>query len=251
MLTEIDYNKIEQEMRKEICQQSDEWHNRIKAMLNNGEADETIINSLMNDDDNSIKRLQSAALNTLSSIHDVLISCANDKLTCRHILNKSVSRTGYQEKAQFTMLSKNSLSCYNWIDLPSKPDDKYIPILNGKKLKSVDFIASTTGASGRKYQVWVMAKYTSDEGGSQDNQRNDLMSFADYADTLNTSSNIIVVLLADGDYYKKKRRNFAKTGISGDFYHAMQSLHTSYGTRLIATTTGLFDTNMNALLQTM
>lgn len=56
------------------------------------------------------------------------------------------------------MLSKNSQTCHDWHDLPTNASDEYIPILNGRKLKSVDFTASATGAPGRECQVWVMAK---------------------------------------------------------------------------------------------
>lgn len=103
--------------------------------------------------------------------------------------------------------------------------------------KSIDFTGKAQGASGIEYTVFVAAKYTAANGGAQDNQRNDLETFAEAATRIPASDNIIMVLLADGAYYNSMPHYNHQS-----FYDAMRSQYASiYNTRLIATTTTDFD----------
>lgn len=158
-LKEIDYDTLAFEIRKRNCEEVvDLWHESIANMLAEGMDDETIMGFLDRQDRNASRRVKSYADKGLTDIHEVLVKCSEDALACRWVLAKEPGRTVFQEKAQFAMLSRNSQTCHDWHDLPTNASDEYIPILNGRKLKSVDFTASATGASGRECQVWVMAK---------------------------------------------------------------------------------------------
>lgn len=124
----------------------------------------------------------------------------------RDVFGIDPSRVSYQEKHQFHVLSNFSKTCCDWQNLPtSVPDARWLD--NGnivsvptRRTKSIDFLASSKDL---KKTVVVAAKYTDNDGGAQKNQATDLEHFA--CEAKDKGDDTIVVLLADGKYYQKKR----------------------------------------------
>lgn len=74
--------------------------------------------------------------------------------------------------------------------------------IKGKKTKSIDFEWIIQTKSGKNIKCYASHKYTKEDGGSQDNQHNDLCHFMDQANTTE-DENIIFFAICDGEYYQK------------------------------------------------
>lgn len=189
----------------------------------------------------------------------------NDYYTLSNIFAKDASKTNWFEKYQLEVLQTQSTYTVYKLNNNGKKSIKLI-----KSKKTVDFICyHVKSKSGREFTVYINAKYTHEGGGAQDNQLNELESFADSADydyaqtknnckqndTVNKDGSIliqdgssaIIVLLADGDYFKKPRKAYGNM----NYYQHIASTHASYNHNLIVTTTEDFDDNLSALLSTL
>lgn len=159
------------------------------------------------------------------------------------VLAKESGRTGYQEKLQYDALSTQSTTCSQWNDPPKSGANAYglnhgnIVSMSDSMTKSVDF-STVSKKYGKK--VLVAAKYTNEDGGAQDNQARDLEEFARQAPDRHSS--IVVVLVADGAYYKKQRRGY--NGMN--FFDYIRSTYSDKN--VIATTTSDFDENLGDFL---
>lgn len=67
---------------------------------------------------------------------------------------------------------------------------------SGKKHKSIDFIFNYKG-----FVLVCSHKYTKENGGGQDNQRNDLINFVESAKK--PAEGLIFIAIADGNYYQE------------------------------------------------
>ncbi len=119
---------------------------------------------------------------------------------------KSAKRQGVAEKVQFGVLNKNGLKIEK---LPSSGPGA-VRILDGDlvygSLGATD--RATKALDGRRANDWVSVKFTEDNGGSQDNQRLDILNFVDSANAYiaKHSNNYRFVAMLDGDYYRKNWR---------------------------------------------
>lgn len=169
---------------------------------------------------------------------------AGDPVLARPLFMVSDTRQCWQEKLQFDVLSTQSQVVNNW-ENPSNKDGASLPMAK----KTIDFTGTAVGGTtGEEYRVYMAAKYTQSEGGAQDNQCNDLMSFADTARYWNTSGDDghgIIVLIADGEYYSRPRAKFSNR----NFYeHVRHAYHDECERNLVATDTKHFDRNLDALM---
>lgn len=116
---------------------------------------------------------------------------------------KSAKRQGIAEKVQFAALNKNGLKIEK---LPSSGPGA-VRILAGDlvygSLGATD--RATKALDGRRANDWVSSKFTEDNGGSQDNQRLDILNFVDGANAYiaKHTNNYRFVAMLDGDYYRK------------------------------------------------
>lgn len=78
-----------------------------------------------------------------------------------------------------------------------------------KKIKSIDFETTYT-FKGETLLFLMSAKYTNEDGGAQDNQRNDMINSLENASKI-TDKNIVFLGITEGDYYKKIRKNNKKS----------------------------------------
>lgn len=224
----------------------DETMTRIRLMHHNNTSIESMITSL---DKYTQQKLKTAATYAETTPGELLLKLINepDNMLAYPIIGKTTSRMAYQEPLQYKTLTEQSTTIYELVNQPNsnKILANKLKSLNAyMKTKSIDFTGKAQGASGIEYTVFVAAKYTAANGGAQDNQRNDLETFAEAATRIPASDNIIMVLLADGAYYNSMPHYNHQS-----FYDAMRSQYASiYNTRLIATTTTDFDVNMNAML---
>ena len=224
----------------------DETMTRIRLMHYNNASIESMITSL---DKYKQQKLETAATYAETTPGELLLKLINepDNMLAYTIIGKTTSRMAYQEPLQYKTLTEQSTTIYELVNQPNsnKILANKLKSLNAyMKTKSIDFTGKAQGASGIEYTVFIAAKYTAANGGAQDNQRNDLETFAEAETRIPASDNIIMVLLADGAYYNSMPHYNHQS-----FYDAMRSQYASiYNTRLIATTTTDFDVNMNAML---
>lgn len=92
------------------------------------------------------------------------IICVSPIEITRPILSKTASRTVFQEKLQFDVLSKQSRVVSGLVDLPNRGKNA---LYTGAR-KSIDFVGYSKNST-RKYRILIAAKYTKDDGGAQDN----------------------------------------------------------------------------------
>lgn len=169
---------------------------------------------------------------------------AGDPVLARPLFMVSDTRQCWQEKLQFDVLSNHSQVVSNW-ENPSNKNGASLPMAQ----KTIDFTGTAVGGTtGKEYRVYMAAKYTQSEGGAQDNQCNDLLSFADTARYWNTNDDEehgIIVLIADGEYYSRPRAKFSNR----NFYeHVRNAYHDECERNLVATDTKHFDRNLDALM---
>lgn len=226
----IDFNDVKRTInersRDEAKQTIQSWKDAFTAYIKiNGASDvsrRTISDMLYYQSDlNLRKRLDSIAESAClpDGVSVIETICSGNDLSYA-LIQKNATRTGFQEKTQFDALSENSTTTRNWVNLPSRGNGvKYLENINGTcrltgtragRLKSVDFICELNTnmfelSPGTSVTIAVCAKYTESDGGAQDNQMNDLISFASVAQNkiMNGIDNILVALLADGDYYER------------------------------------------------
>lgn len=74
-----------------------------------------------------------------------------------------------------------------------------------KKPKSIDFLITLKNDK----KIYCTHKYTKENGGSQDNQLNDVLNFMENSRTL-SSKYIYCLAILDGEYYRKKIHNINK-----------------------------------------
>ena len=80
---------------------------------------------------------------------------------------------------------------------------KYNEHKNAKNLtKSLDFEIKVRLSDGRIVDGYITAKYTKIDGGSQDNQRNDVLKTLK---SVSSDAGVLVIANVDGDYYVKQR----------------------------------------------
>lgn len=242
----IDFEGKARELQHDNNIRVDETMTRIRLMHSNNASIESMITSL---DKYQQQKLGTAATYAETTPGELLLKLINepDNMFAYLIIGKTTSRMAYQEPLQFKTLTEQSTTIYELIDQPNnnKILENKLKSLNAyMKTKSIDFTGKAQGASGIEYTVLIAAKYTAANGGAQDNQRNDLETFAEAETRIPVSDNIIMVLLADGAYYNSMPHYNHQS-----FYDVMRSQYASiYNTRLIATTTTDFDVNMNAML---
>lgn len=242
----IDFEGKARELQHDNNIRVDETMTRIRLMHSNNASIESMITSL---DKYQQQKLGTAATYAETTPGELLLKLINepDNMFAYLIIGKTTSRMAYQEPLQFKTLTEQSTTIYELIDQPNnnKILENKLKSLNAyMKTKSIDFTGKAQGASGIEYTVLIAAKYTAANGGAQDNQRNDLETFAEAETRIPASDNIIMVLLADGAYYICMPHYNHQS-----FYDVMRSQYASiYNTRLIATTTTDFDVNMNAML---
>lgn len=184
-----------------------------------------------------------------------------DPVVARFLLMTSESRQGWQERLQFSVLSAQSRIVVDWRD-PSNRAGEKLP----KAKKTIDFtgvIPSAATASGASYPLYVAAKYTQENGGAQDNQCDDLLSFAesakhyceqsqsrtvddDGAGDGDDSPRRIIVLLADGEYYQRTHKRLGGMDFHS-YVHSKYAAETNYN--LVVTDTAHFDVELGKLLK--
>lgn len=235
----IDFDKKENELLDSAALESDSIVSAITGMKEDNASDDDILASL---DAYTQARIRTAA-NVARIKADELIDliCISSIEIIRPILAKSANRTVFQEKLQFETISSQSVLVKDLVDLPN--GGKNALYIGARK--SVDFAGSVTEGN-REYRILIAAKYTKNDGGAQDNQRNDLIDFAEHAPEKNDTSNSdIVVLLVDGPYYTKNRSALAGT----DFFSYIASCYKDK--RVIATTTEDFDIKLGTFLKSL
>ncbi len=92
--------------------------------------------------------------------------------------------------------SKNALYVYEG-KLYSYPE---LPEIARTLVKSIDFKITYNG-----YTIYASHKHTRKDGGNQNNQWHDLISFGQHA-RLSTDSKVIFIALADGEYYTRTKK---------------------------------------------
>lgn len=121
---------------------------------------------------------------------------------------KSAVRQSIAEKVQFATLNKNGL---NVEKLPNSGPGA-VRIMDGDLVYGSlnDTDRATKAIDGRRANDWLFSKFTSDNGGSQDNQGRDVLNFLDAAKVYTTkhANNYRFVALIDGKYYRKNYRMF-------------------------------------------
>jgi hypothetical protein len=101
-------------------------------------------------------------------------SLGNEALRMRlaEMLTISTSRTGWQERYQFSCLERGSTIVYGLVDLPAGGDGDgagRITADRAKSLaKSIDFVGRCCVSETREVKVAIAAKYTEIDGGAQD-----------------------------------------------------------------------------------
>lgn len=235
----IDFDKKENELLDSAALESDSIVSAIAGMKENNTSNEDILASL---DAYTQARIKTAANIARIKVDELIdIICISPIEIIRPILAKSANRTVFQEKLQFETISSQSVLVKNLADLPN--GGKNALYIGARK--SVDFVGSVVEGN-HEYRILIAAKYTKNDGGAQDNQRNDLIDFAEHAPRKNDTSNTdIMVLLADGPYYTKNRSTLA----SIDFFSYIDSRYKDK--RVIATTTEDFDIKLGAFLKTL
>lgn len=71
--------------------------------------------------------------------------------------------------------------------------------------KSIDFFWKVKAASGKIFKFYAAHKHTAMDGGSQDNQFNDLKLFMKQGST-NTNDEVFILAIGDGPYYQRNGR---------------------------------------------
>lgn len=235
----IDFDKKENELLDSAALESDSIVLAIAGMKESNTSNEDILASLDAYTQARIKTAANIARIDIDGLLDLI--CISPLKIVRPILAKSATRTVFQEKLQFETISSQSVLVKDLVDLPN--GGKNALYIGARK--SVDFVGSVTNEN-HEYRVLIAAKYTKSDGGAQDNQRNDLIDFAEHAPDKNDASNSdIVVLLADGPYYRKNRSALADT----DFFSYIDSYYKDK--RVIATTTEDFDIKLGTFLKTL
>lgn len=143
------------------------------------------------------------------------------------IFQKPVTKTNWQERYQYETIYEQSKYIVNLKSLDTNYQaDNVLWIHDGiltnahpnNNMKSVDFIGTLTNTG---QSVAIAAKYTDKDGGGQDDQANDLESFAMEAPLL-SRKNMLVILLADGRYYTRYKQRY---GVNTDFFSYIQSTY--------------------------
>lgn len=235
----IDFEAKENELIDEATKESDNVVISIKNMRSKNIAANDILNAF---DEYTQERIRNAAnIARVDTAQFVDIICSSPIEIVRPILAKTASRTVFQEKLQFDVLSKQSKVVSNLVDLPNGGKNAlYI-----EARKSVDFVGYATN-NVHRYRILIAAKYTKNDGGSQDNQRNDLIDFAEHAPKKDDDTdNDIIVLLADGHYYTKSRSVLDNK----DFFSYIDEKYSDR--RVIATTTEDFDMKVGSFIETL
>lgn len=235
----IDFDSEENELVSEAAKESDSIVASIKNMRDENIGANDILNAL---DSYTQARIRSAANVARIDIEKFIdVICMSPVEIVRPILAKNASKTVFQEKLQFDSISKQSKVVTNLIDLPNGGKNA---IYVGAK-KSVDFLGYSKG-SKRQHRILIAAKYTKHDGGAQDNQRNDLIDFAEHAPRKNDDTNSdVIVLLADGPYYAKRRSSLG----DNDFFSYVDEKYSDRN--VIATTTEDFDMRVGPFIDSL
>lgn len=235
----IDFDKKENELLDSAALESDSIVSAIAGMKENNASNDDILASL---DAYTQARIRTAANIARINANELIdFICISPVEIIRPILAKTANRTVFQEKLQFETISSQSVLVRDLVDLPN--GGKNALYIGARK--SVDFVGSVTEGN-REYRILIAAKYTKNDGGAQDNQRNDLIDFAEHTPEKNDTSNSdIVVLLADGPYYKKNRSALADT----DFFSYIDSCYKDK--QVVATTTEDFDIKLGTFLKSL
>lgn len=155
----------------------------------------------------------------LSLMKKIVEETATPLDLAKAVAMKAVSRTGWQEEYQYSLLSGHSRLISNLELLPKRTTkqgtakwlvDGRVVTKKPKEGKSLDFCGKVGDID-----VVIAAKYTKEHGGGQDNQANELHSFGERAGAIGDEP--LVVLLADGPYFddgwrEKETRYFQSQG---------------------------------------
>lgn len=262
---QFDFDNEKNKMIKNEYQNGMGIYNSCQQLYDKGSSINFIYDGLNDSCKCSLKR---EAKKRTANVYDTLeyYLKRHDDFTLSGFFAKNPIRTNSAEKYQYEVI--NTQSQYKGlINLASKPKRR-IMLMNADK--SVDFMFDGVKAkSGKTFRVFINAKYTHEEGGIQDSQLNELESFAKASDyyytqnknnckqkdtvnddgsiLINDGSDVIIVLLADGDYFKKPRKKYGNM----NYYQHIANTHASYNHNLIVTTTEDFDDNLSALLSTL
>ena len=236
----IDFDSKENELVSEAAKESDSIVASIKNMRDENIGANDILNAL---DSYTQARIRSAANVARIDIEKFIdVICISPVEIVRPILAKNASKTVFQEKLQFDSISKQSEVVSNLIDLPNGGKNA---LYVGAR-KSVDFLGYSKCSSKRRHRILIAAKYTKHDGGAQDNQRNDLIDFAEHAPRKNSDTNSdVIVLLADGPYYAKKRSSLGNK----DFFAYVDEKYSDRS--VIATTTEDFDLRVGPFIDSL
>lgn len=174
------------------------------------------------------------------------------------MLTSSASRTGWQERYQFSCLQQGSTLVHGLIDLPVGGDKALFLDRSGhltgnrasSHAKSIDFVGKCRVAKTHEARVAIAAKYTEIDGGAQDNQARDLLGFADASmDVADARQDIdgavVTILLCDGEYYGRRHANLGLPGAAA----FRNEVRTAYNGKLVGCTdTAHFDIELGRVL---
>lgn len=233
---DIDFDGAEAALISKAAMESDLTITKIKQQLTDGIEFDDMFHGLDVYVRDRIKNAADIACINVESFVPLL--CSSPVEMVRPILAKSAIRTVFQEKLQFDTLSNQSSIVTDLVDLPNGGRNAmYI----GAR-KSVDFVGHAI-SNGHDYRILIAAKYTKSDGGAQDNQRNDLIDFANHAPLIgDKTNNDVVVLLADGPYYRKSRHCLDDM----DFFSYIESRYSDR--KVVATSTEDFDVKLGSFL---
>lgn len=199
---------------------------------------------------NIIRKVERLSIETgLSPITILSDAIFNDDIYAQvTIFQKPVTKTNWQERYQYETIHrqsqyitklKNLDTNYKTCNVLWVSDGVLMNVHPNNNMKSVDFVGSLTGTG---QTIAIAAKYTDKDGGGQDDQANDLESFAIEAPPL-SRKNMLVILLADGKYYTKHKQRYVDCA---DFFTYVQ--HVYRDKNVIACTTEDVDIAINDYL---
>lgn len=93
-----------------------------------------------------------------------------------------------------------------------------------RAVKSIDAEGVIT-AGGKDIRIYFSLKYTKDEGGAQDNQYGDLITFLKEG-AKSKEKDVFFIAIADGEYYRKRETKYAEKEES-----RLEYLNTAFGPR--------------------
>lgn len=142
------------------------------------------------------------------SVEDIQDQISNNELIASFFA-KDPSRQNISEK-YFAQVVKNIEGVEHFSNLPSSTrwflvDGVVAEVLSKPVgLKSLDYIFAY-----KNKRVVATQKYTKADGGAQDNQYNDLVAFLQ--NSFNMEDDVLAIVLADGEYYTKRRLDTLKS----------------------------------------